>query len=311
VLAAEHGYIYDLFIRLGASDFVARTAEFLLVPIKIVLILLVAMVFGRLGGRAARKFVRTGYHRAPVRPQTPRAAQRAETVGEVAASFTRGVVLSVAVLIVIDQLGFNLAPLLAGAGIAGLAIGFGAQSLVKDFLSGLFVIIEDQYGVGDVVTLGDSTGTVEDVTFRVTRLRAVDGTVWFVPNGEIRRVGNSSMEWSRALIDVLVAYDVDIQAAAAAILDEANKLDADPAWADSVLERPEMWGVHAMDKDGVTLRLVVKTAPRQQFPVARELRTRIISRMRQEGIKGPDQTVLVTAGALDQGAPPPPPPEEA
>jgi small conductance mechanosensitive channel len=150
---------------------------------------------------------------------------------------------------------------------------------------------------------------VEDVTLRVTRLRSVDGTVWFVPNGEIRRVGNSSMEWSRALIDVLVAYDTDVQKAAAAILDEANQLDADAAWKESILEPPEMWGVQNMDKDGLTLRLVVKTAPRQQYPVARELRTRISSRLQRDGIKGPGQTVVVSAGALDQGTPPPAPPE--
>jgi small conductance mechanosensitive channel len=296
VLAADHGYIYDLLVKLGLSDFGARTGEFVVVrPLKIVLILVTALLLGRIAGRAARKFVRTGYHRAPVTPQTPRASLRADTVGEVAASFTRGVVMAIAFLIVLGQLGIDLAPLLAGAGIAGLAIGFGAQSLVKDVISGLFVIIEDQYGVGDVVTLGESTGTVEDVTLRITRLRSVDGTVWFVPNGEIRRVGNSSMEWSRALIDVLVPYDVDVQQAAAAILEEANAVAADVAWKDFILEPPEMWGVQAMDKDALSLRLVVKTAPREQYPVARELRTRISQRLRREGIKGPGQTVVVTA----------------
>jgi small conductance mechanosensitive channel len=310
VLAADHGYIYDLLIKLGLTDFAARTAEFILVrPLKIVLILVAAIVLGRIAGRAVRKFIRTGYHRSPVRTQTPRATQRVDTVGEVAASVVRGIAMAIAIFMVLDELGVNLAPLIAGAGIAGLAIGFGAQSLVKDIISGLFVIIEDQYGVGDVVTLGESTGTVEDVTLRVTRLRSVDGTVWFVPNGEIRRVGNSSMEWSRALIDVLVAYDTDVQKAAAAILDEANQLDADAAWKESILEPPEMWGVQNMDKDGLTLRLVVKTAPRQQYPVARELRTRISSRLQRDGIKGPGQTVVVSAGALDQGTPPPAPPE--
>jgi len=282
VLAVDHGYIYDLLIKLGLSDFSARTAEFILVrPLKIAAILLAAVMIGRVAGRAASKFIRTGYHRSPMRVPTPRATMRADTVGDVAASVVRGVVMAIAILMVLDELGVDLAPLIAGAGIAGL------QSLVKDIISGLFVIIEDQYGVGDVVTLGESTGTVEDVTLRVTRLRSVDGTVWFVPNGEIRRVGNSSMEWSRALIDVLVSHEADVEKAAAAILDEANALAADPAWSESVLEPPEMWGVQGMDKDGVTLRLVVKTAPREQYPVARNLRTRISGRLQREGIKAP------------------------
>ena len=311
VTSDNHGYVYELLRKVGLTEFGARTGEFLLLrPLKIILILVVAMLVARLAARTTRKFIRTGYHRAPVRPQTARAAQRGETIGEVAASVVRGAVMAVALLMVLDQLGVNLAPLIAGAGIAGLAIGFGAQSLVKDVITGLFIIMEDQYGVGDVVTLGTATGTVEDVSLRVTRLRATDGTVWFVPNGEIRQVGNSSMEWSRALIDVLISYDADVEAASAAILDEANKVDADPAWKDAVLEPPELWGVQAMDKDGITIRLVVKTAPRQQYAVARELRGRISRRLQREGIKGPGQTVVVTAGALDQGTPPPPPPED-
>jgi small conductance mechanosensitive channel len=318
VPATQHGYIYDLLIKLGLTDFAARTIEFILVrPLKIALILLSALIIGRLAARTVRKFIRTGYHRAPVRPQTPRASQRADTVAEVAASVTRGSVMAVGLLMVLDQVGVNLAPLIAGAGIAGLALGFGAQSLVKDVITGLFIIMEDQYGVGDVITLGESTGTVEDVTLRITRLRSVDGTVWFVPNGEIHRVGNASMEWSRALIDVLIPYDAEADKAAAAILDEANQLAEDAAWKDAILDPPEMWGVQAMDKDGVTLRLVVKTAPRQQFTVARELRTRITQRLRRDGINAPGRMVMVTAGGLDQATPtpssdpPPRPPDEA
>ncbi|MBA3653748.1 MAG: mechanosensitive ion channel family protein [Actinobacteria bacterium] len=287
--ADNHGYLYDLLIKLGLSDFAARTLEFLLVkPLKIVLIMAVALIVGRLAARAARRFIRTGYHRSPMRPATPRATQRADTVSEVAASVVRGLVLAVGVLMVLDQLGVNLAPLIAGAGIVGLALGFGAQSLVKDVITGLFLIMEDQYGVGDVITLGESTGTVEDVTLRVTRLRATDGTVWFVPNGEIKRVGNSSMEWSRAVIDVIVAHETDVEKAATAILDEANAVAGDAAWKDSILEAPELWGVQAMDKDGLTIRLVVKTAPREQYPVARALRGRITQRLQREGVRAPN-----------------------
>ena len=308
----QHGYIYDLLIELGLSDFGARTGEFLLVrPLTIVLILVAALVLARLAARGIRRFLRSVKSRSPLRAASARADQRTETLGDVLASVVRMLILGVAILMVLGQLGLNLAPLLAGAGIAGIAVGFGAQSLVKDFLSGFFIIVEDQFGVGDVVDLDGTRGTVEELTMRVTRVRAVDGTVWFVPNGELRRVGNTSMEWSRALLDVLVAYDNDINAVADYIKDEALRFAEDPDWNEYVLEPPSVWGVQTMGPDGVSVRLVVKTAPRQQDNVARELRGRISARLRREGVRGPGQTVLVSAGPLDQGgANPPPPPDE-
>lgn len=308
--SATHGYMYDALRRLGLSDFGAATGEFLLLrPLKILLIMLVATLVARLGSRAVRRGVRSVRARSPLTSRSARAEQRAGTLADVLASLVRAAVYSVATLNVLDVVGINLAPLLAGAGIAGIAIGFGAQSLVKDVISGLFVLLEDQYGVGDVVDLSGATGTVEDLSLRVTRIRATDGTVWFVPNGEVRKVGNSSMEWSRALIDVLVSYDSDIERVQALIAEEADAFAADPRWADSILDPPEVWGVQSMTADGITIRLVVKTAPRQQYPIARELRGRISARLRREGIRGPGQTVLVSAGSLDQGTPPPPPPE--
>jgi small-conductance mechanosensitive channel len=309
----ERGYLYELLRELGLGDFGARTWEFLLVrPLKIALLVVAGIVLSRLAVRAVRRFVRTLHARSPVRTGSVRAEQRVATLGDVLTGLVRAVVWLVVVLVVLGEVGVDLAPLLAGAGIAGIAIGFGAQSLVKDFLAGVFILLEDQYGVGDVINLGDATGTVEDITLRVTRLRATDGTVWFVPNGEIKRVGNTSMEWSRALIDVLIAYDSDLPKVTAAIGDVARDFAADEDWAPSVLEPPEVWGVQAMAADGLTIRLVVKTAPRQQYAVARELRGRITDRLRREGVKGPGQTVqtvLVSAGALDSGTPPPPPPE--
>ena len=309
----EHGYLYDLLRELGMGDFGARTWEFVLVrPLKIVLLVVAGVVVSRLANRAVRRFIRTLHARAPVRSGSVRAEQRASTLTDVLTSLVRALVWVVVVLGVLGEVGVDLAPLLAGAGIAGIAIGFGAQSLVKDFLSGFFILLEDQYGVGDVINLGDATGTVEDITLRVTRLRATDGTVWFVPNGEIKRVGNTSMEWSRALIDVLVAYDSDLPKVVGAIGDVARDFAADPDWEAAVLDSPEVWGVQAMSVDGLTIRLVVKTAPRQQYAVARELRGRITERLRRDGVKGPGQTVqtvLVSAGSLDSGTPPPPPPE--
>ena len=307
----EHGYLYELLRKLGFSESQAETAELLGRPMKIVLLIVAAVVISRLLSRAARRFVTALHARSPLRRASPRAAQRVATVGDVLAGLVTAVVWSVIALLVLGEVGVNLGPLIAGAGIAGIAVGFGAQSLVKDFLSGFFILLEDQYGVGDLINLGEARGTVEDISLRVTRLRAVDGTVWFVPNGEITRVGNSSMEWSRALIDVLVAYDSDVPAVNRMIEEEARQFAADPAWAEFVLDPPEVWGVQAVSADGLTVRLVVKTAPRRHDAVARELRGRISERLRREGVKGPGQTVLVTAGALDTGmgpAPPSPPP---
>lgn len=273
----EHGYVYELFRRLGLSDFAASTAEFVLVrPLKIALILLVALLVARGGGRFARRFVRGVHARTPLKATSPRAEQRAATVGDALASLWRALVLAVAALMALAEVGVELAPLLAGAGIAGLAIGFGAQSLVKDLISGLFILAEDQYGVGDSVNLGEpQVGTVEDVTLRVTRIRASDGTVWFVPNGEIRRVGNSSMEWSKAVVDVLVEKSRPLEEALAAATATAKAFAEDVDWSDVLLEPPVVLGAQAMGAEGVTVRVEAKTAPREQAAVARELRRRL------------------------------------
>jgi small-conductance mechanosensitive channel len=306
----DHGYLYELLDELGLSPSQADTIASLIgPPVKLALLVLAGVVLARVGARLARRFVRALHDRAPLRTTSVRAEQRAKTLGDVLDGLVRTVVWAVVVLLVLGELGVNVAPLLAGAGIAGIAIGFGAQSLVKDFFTGFFILVEDQYGVGDVIVLGDATGTVEDVTMRVTRLRATDGTVWFVPNGEIKQVGNTSMEWSRALIDVLVPYETDVRAVTGYLKDLSTSFAADEAWSDAVLEPPEVWGVQSMGADGITVRMVVKTAPRRQYDVARELRARITDRLRREGVRGPGQTVLVTAGALDAGTPPPPPPE--
>jgi moderate conductance mechanosensitive channel len=201
------------------------------------------------------------------------------------------VIYATALFMILGEVGIELGPLLAGAGIIGVALGFGSQSLVKDFLSGVFILIEDQFGVGDIVNLdGETSGTVEAVSLRTTRLRSVDGTVWHVPNGEIRRVGNQSQHWSRALIDVEVAYETDLdhaQAVIASVAHEIAESDTD------VLDEPEVWGVEALGANGVMIRLVVKTRPSQQYRVSRELRARIKSAFEREGIEipFPQQTV--------------------
>lgn len=187
----REGFLYELVSRLGLGAGAARTADVLLArPLAILALLIAAAVLSRIGSRLARRAVRALQQRSPIRSGSARADLRVGTLSQVLATLVRVIVWSMAALLILGVVGLNLAPLLAGAGIAGVAIGFGAQTLVRDVLTGFFILSEDQYGVGDVITVGTApTGIVEDVTLRVTRLRAEDGVVWFVPNGEIKLLG--------------------------------------------------------------------------------------------------------------------------
>jgi small conductance mechanosensitive channel len=277
----SHGYIYELLRKLGLSRFQASTGEFLLVrPLKILLILLLALLLSRLASRALRRVIGAAQRRSPLRAASARAEQRASTVADVIGSLVRIAILGVAFLMALGQLGLNLAPLIAGAGIAGVAIGFGAQSLVKDFLAGLFILLEDQYGVGDSIDLGDGVmGVVEEVNLRTTRLRAADATVFFVPNGEIKRVGNASMDFSRAVVDVPIGKDADVMASLTAISDVARALGEE--WKDRINESPQMVGVqNILAVEGPVVRVTATTSAGEQYAVARELRARILDRLR-------------------------------
>jgi small conductance mechanosensitive channel len=218
-----------------------------------------------------------------------RAAARAETLTQVLRSTATALVWTVAAVTILGELGVNLGPLLASAGIAGVALGFGAQSLVKDFLSGFFLLVEDQFGVGDMVDLGEAVGHVEAVSLRVTRLRDLDGTVWHIPNGIIDRVGNMSQEWGRALLDVGVAYGTDLDLAQRIVKETADGLWRDAEWGHTVLEEPEVWGVEQLGVDAIAVRLVVKTKPGLQFPVKRELRQRLWAAFKENEIEIPFQ----------------------
>ena len=278
-----------LFEDVTLSEFVARS-------LKIVLVATLALLGARLGGRLASRSIRSLAARSPLRDTGPRAEQRAETLAGVAVGLIRIVVWTVAGLLVLGELGLNLGPFLAGASIVGVALGFGAQSLVKDFFSGFFILVEDQYAVGDVITIADITGTVEEINLRITRIRATDGTVWFVPNGEIRKVGNSAKEWARSIVDVIIPNKTDLAAATAAIAEEAAALAREPAWADDVLEEPEVLGIESMAADNVTLRVSTKTTPGRRAALARELRSRITSRLQREGVAASEETGTTPTG---------------
>ena len=286
------------------NDWLAKASDWLIAkPLAIVALILIGLLVRWLLHRVVDKVVRqaaqgavpTVLSRSKV-PQilldaTPEAAerreQRATTMGGLLKSVATGVVVAVVLFMAIAQVGYNIAPLIASAGILGVALGFGAQTLVKDFLSGLFLIMEDQYGVGDVVNLGAATGTVEAVGLRVSRLRDVNGTVWYVRNGEILAVGNMSQNWARTVLDVPVAFSEDLTRVRALLGDVARGLWEDPEYRPDILEEPEVWGVERWDPDGVVVRVVLKTAPLQQWSVARAMRERIKDRFDQEGIEIP------------------------
>ena len=275
-------YLYELLRKIGLSRLGAQTGQYF---VKIALIFAIAMVASRVGGALARRFVNSLGTRSALYIESPRAAQRITTIGGVVASLVRIAVWVLAAIYVFDLLGFNLGPLLAGASIIGIALGFGAQTLVRDFLSGFFILVEDQYGVGDVVTVTEKvSGTIEEVNLRVTRLRGVDGTVWYVPNGEIRTVGNAAKDWARAIVDIVLPYAADSATALSAIAEEAQAFGDDPEWSDVVLEPPEVWGVENVAAEGVTMRVVAKTVPTRNHAVARALRGRIAERLRRDGI---------------------------
>jgi small conductance mechanosensitive channel len=225
-----------------------------------------------------------------------RRATRAASLGRLAKNVVSVLIGSVAGLMVLAELGFHLGPLLAGAGVAGIAIGFGAQSVVADFISGVFMLLEDQYGVGDIVDLGEATGTVEDVRLRVTQVRSADGVVWYVRNGEVVRVGNMSQSWSRAVLDVPVAPDADIAQVSAMMREVAADLAADQSWASLLLEEPEVLGIEQLAGDAVVVRLVQKTQPGEQWKVTRELRARIKQRFDAEGVQLPPPSWARPAG---------------
>lgn len=212
---------------------------------------------------------------------------RTKTVGSVLHSITSVTVFTVAILTILALFDVPLGPILASAGIGGVALGFGAQSLVKDYLSGIFMILEDQYGVGDIVNLGEVTGTVEEVGLRITRVRDGSGQVWYIRNGEITRVGNQSQGWSTAVVDVPVASTADAGEVIAILERVVAEADADPRWQNILLDKPNVAGVNEVRGGTMTIRVNAKCAPNQQWGVQRDLLERSVSALNAAGVPGP------------------------
>jgi small-conductance mechanosensitive channel len=286
-------------------DWLAESAGTLIgTPAKILLIVVLAAVLrlmlhraiGRLTSRTAVGAMPTILR--PLREKAPqhresldliaaRRSQRAAAIGSVLRSFASIVILGIAVVLVLGEVGINLAPILAGAGVVGVALGFGAQNLVKDFIAGIGIILEDQYGVGDVVDLGEAVGTVEAVGLRITRLRDIKGVVWYVRNGEVLRVGNMSPGFAQVVIDMPVAHETDLERCRVVMKDVADAMYAEEQWATVLLAEPESVGVEQITAEGVVMRLMVRSTSADQWRVARELRQRIKERFAAEGIRTP------------------------
>ena len=230
-----------------------------------------------------------------------RVEQRTETLRHIIRGVSKAILILVVVLTVSSELGFNIGPVLASAGIVGLAVGFGAQSLVKDVISGFFILFEDQFGIGDIIKIGDFTGVVERMTLRATVLRNLEGQVYVAPNGNIQNVIVMTKEWARAVLDLTVSHKEEL----GRVIDLLQRIGARLAqdWPDRILEQPVVLGVERLDDSGVTIRSIVKTPPFKHAEVLREWRRRVKDEFDKAGIELAQRTTLSQTETLTLPSP--------
>jgi small-conductance mechanosensitive channel len=214
-----------------------------------------------------------------------RRRQRSQAMGSVLRSVASFVILGTAAITILPVLGINLAPLLASAGVAGVAIGFGARNLVTDFLSGVFMILEDQYGVGDTIDTGVATGTVLEVGLRVTKLRGSAGEIWYIRNGEVKRIANLSQGWATANVEIPLGYHEDLDRVEELIVAVSEEMDKEEEWAETLIEPVQVLGVDSLAADSMIIQVSVKVLPGKSLGVARELRRRIKIALEDAGIR--------------------------
>ena len=278
----------------NAADFVSQNwADWLAAGLRILLIVVIAVVLRIAVRRMITKFIDRMNRGAEAAGTTAlggllvnaeRRRQRSEAIGSVLRSVASFVILGTAALTVLSVLQINLAPLLASAGVAGVAIGFGARNLVTDFLSGVFMILEDQYGVGDVIDAGVASGTVVEVGLRVTKLRGDEGEIWYIRNGEVKRIGNLSQGWATAVVDVQVGYGEDLERVRGVITTAAEAMAKNQPWDEALWEPVEVLGLESVTADSVVIQAQAKTMPGKAAAVARELRWRIKRAFDEAGI---------------------------
>ena len=287
---SDRGVIHQLFIDSGSTNSSAHSAQiYLAAPVKVILILVIAVILTRVVSRLSHRLVNSMRLVSPLVQATPRGAARVQTLAGAFTSIFRAVIWIIALLEILGEFSINLAPFIATATVIGAALGFGAQSLVKDFLSGLLILAEDQYGVGDHVAIGTgsniTSGTVESVNLRVTRLRGADGGILYVPNGDIRTISNDTETDSQALVDFVVPFGTDLVAAGVAAQEAAREMAADPEWAQEFVSEPFFAGVQdATNANGFVIRIMALTRPGQHLRMAREMRYRVAERLRQEHV---------------------------
>jgi small conductance mechanosensitive channel len=275
-------------------------------PVQVAVRIAFVLVLALIARAAARRLINRVTSRAASRAESgggrshsllgERRQQRATAVGSVLGNAASMTIFTIAAFIILGDLGLNLAPVLASAGVLGIAIGFGAQNLVQDFLAGIFMLMEDQYGVGDVITIDKVSGTVEAVSMRITRVRDVNGVIWHIRNGTISESGNESHGWARAVVDFPVPYDRDIVEVRELMESTAVAMWQDPAWQNVILERPEVWGVQEVTSDSVLMRVIARTGPLRQWEVGRELRERIKTALAPVSGTGPSPLPEGTPG---------------
>lgn len=225
-----------------------------------------------------------------------RIVQRTKAMGGVLRTVGAWIIVLVTVISVLSLLGVSGSALITAAGLFAAALGIGAQNVVKDVLTGLLMVLEDQLGIGDIVDLGMATGVVEQVGIRVTQVRDVNGTLWYVRNGEVNRVGNMSQGWARVVVDLGIPYDADVDGAQRRILHVARELAAEPKWTASVIGEPELWGIESVSSEAIVVRVTVKTRTQSRDDVARELRARLTRDLRAAGIALPSLEQVVLEG---------------
>ncbi|MCI0664247.1 MAG: mechanosensitive ion channel family protein [Acidobacteria bacterium] len=263
--------------------------------IDIAIILIVTIFIMRFSSAVIKTAFEIFERRAIVRDATA-TLRRYQTLSAILRGTAQSVILFIGTMVLLQQLGIGITAILASAGVVGLAIGFGAQSLIKDLFSGFLILLEDQYSVGDTVKIGDVAGTVEQLTLRITRIRGLDGSLTTIPNGSIAVVSNMSKDWSRVVLDVEISTTEDIDRAMGVLIETAKKMKE--TMPNDILEEPLMLGVDKLSSNSVTVRLMIKTPPAKHFEIGRELRRRIKLAFEREGIKAPmPQQQLVMTNA--------------
>jgi moderate conductance mechanosensitive channel len=238
-----------------------------------------------LAGWSLRRVGRRATHRLERATPDPERLARLKTLVQVWRGVAYVMVLVVAGLMALQVLNINIAPLLAGAGVIGLAFSLGAQTLIKDYIGGILILIENQFAIGDVVKVGDATGSVERITLRATHLRNYDGTLYVVPNGDIRLVSNLTAEWARAIVDLNVDYQADMSTVIHSLEMAAQKAQADETIQSDLLEPPQALGWIGFNDWAVQVRLVAKTKPGQQWSVATALRRHAVEALQAKGVR--------------------------